>query len=202
MRLSYATVLIFLIAVFAAGTAPAQTQAQAPRVELLISGPQTLKLLARGETVHFTAVLINHSTSPVLFVPPHPDWPDERWTMWQAFDEKGRFVETVPQEFIWCDPHGTMRAQYVLPMSTLSGPKDIRDSDLVLLQPGESYELPHVGDPRLYLKFPHPGKYHLSLAYGFQPSHYRLPAGSLRSAALLQAAQLSLISSSLDITLN
>lgn len=202
MRLALPALVLLFFVTLSAGHTLAQAPAQAPAVELIISGPQTFPLLTRGTTLRFTAVLINHSTSPVLFVPPHPDWIDERWTTWGALDEKGRPVGSLPQEFLWCDPRGRMHGQRVFPMIALTPVRQIRDSDLVILQPGESYQLPHVGDPRFYLKFLHPGKYRLSLAYVFQPSHYRLASNSSHSAGLAQAASLNLVSNSLEITLN
>jgi hypothetical protein len=206
MRLTLLTRVLLLIALTAAPS-QAQSPHQPPAVELLIAGPQTLPLLARGKPVHFTATLINHSGTPILLLPPHPDWPDELWTTWQATRENGQPVADIPQEFIWCDPHGTMYAQRVFPMNAMLAmdlnipPKQIADSDLVLLKPGERYQLPHIGDPRYYAKFLHPGKYHLSLDYAFQPTHYKLPPNSAHSSALAHASPIRVVSNSLELTL-
>lgn len=204
MRLRVLVLFVAFAFVLAPVNAPSRPQDKMPRVELLLSGPEQMPLFYNGRAAKFTAFLVNRSRSPVVFIPPRKEWPEERWTKWQAVDANGRGIHDIPLDLTWCDVHGVMRTQHIegdQPINTLSDPKQIQDSELVTLQPGEKYEFPDSGDPRFFLKFPKRGKYKINLVYLFQPDHYRLPESSLRTSDLQKAPWLYATSNTLTITL-
>ena len=163
-------------------------------LELVLSGPEKMPLFRRGRGVTFHAVLVNRSQAPVTLVRPHKEWFEEH-PQWSAFDERGRSVERLPTYQMECLPLPTCP-------SVAPQPLPIRDDDLLVLKPGESYEIVGLYDPSFSLKFLNRGVYHVSLAYTFDPSHYRLPESSRKSEALKGASFLSVASNALQLRIN
>src|SRR5579862_7850241 len=56
-------------------TSPAQA---APRLELVLTGPESVPLPRKNWRPLFTALLINRSNEAIVFVPPRNDWYGER----------------------------------------------------------------------------------------------------------------------------
>jgi hypothetical protein len=176
---------------------------QAP-IELIIAGPDTVPLPRKDWRPRFTAVLINRSNDLVVFVPPRNDWYGERRLEWQAVDSKGRWLDRQPNYAIECDVHGVMRMVPDLPAPLLAiqAPKQIRDADLVVLQPGERYELKNLADPWFSLNFRRHGIYTLSLHFAFASGHYELPKNSQYASALKNSSLIEANSNELRLTIN
>jgi hypothetical protein len=133
---------------------PAPVDGQ-PALELRISGP---KIIHRGDHVEFKAVLINHSTVPVLVSPAERSHALVLATWWIATDASGAMLDY--ESIGYCPVNGL----------DYSHKWRLTDSSIRLLQPGESAEVPVTfPDPRDPLKFRKKGTYHLTLNYYFNP---------------------------------
>jgi hypothetical protein len=173
-------------------------KATPPRVELLIHGPKSFG----KEKIPFSATLINRSKIPLTIVPPKQDWYDEFWAIWSVSDPNGRELSHEPKSFVWCDGlafHGQTIPEPGVFLS--QKPKLIQESDLVTLQPGEKLEFCSLGTPAQFFRISQPGEYKLTLQYKFDPSHYVLPSGSPKAAALKAALPLDLASNTLTVKL-
>lgn len=179
-------------------------QAPSPPVELIIAGPDTVPLPQKDWRPRFTATLINRSNEPVVFVPPRNDWYGERRLEWQAVDSKGRWLDRQPNYAIECDVHGVMRMVPDLPAPVLAAepPKQIRNTDLVVLQPGERYDLKSLADPWFCLNFRRHGVYTLSLHFAFASGHYELPKNSQYASALKKSSVIEVSSNEWKLTIN
>jgi hypothetical protein len=179
-------------------------QAPSPVVELIIAGPDTVPLRRKDWRPRFTATLINRSNGPVVFVPPRNDWYGERRLEWQAVDSKGRWLDRQPNYAIECDVHGVMRMVPDLPalLLTTEPPRQIRNADVVVLQPGERYQLKTLADPWFSLNFRRHGVYTLSLHFSFAPGHYELPKNSQYASALKKSTVIEASSNELTLTIN
>jgi hypothetical protein len=179
-------------------------QAASSDVELIIAGPDTVPLPRKDLRQRFTAVLINRSKDAVVFVPPRSDWYRERRLEWQAVDSKGRWLDRQPNYAIECDVHGVMRAVPDLPAPLLAAEPStqIRDADLVVLQPGERYELKSLADPWFSLNFRRHGVYTLSLHFAFASGHYELPKNSHYASALQKSSVIEVSSNELKLTID
>jgi hypothetical protein len=196
--LPLALVLLLGVAGFSLGAA--KPAGEAVPAELVLSGPSEMPLFRKGRGVTFHATLINRSDSPLIFVPPHKDWLEERQLEWQAIDAKGRWIDRQPNYFIWCDVHGVMRAERHDFVRVIGGPpRQIQDSDVVILQRGERYEIEGLADPSFALNFLKRGVYQVSLSYSFDPSRYELPKDSKSASALKNAVSLSLTTNTLTV---
>jgi hypothetical protein len=200
-----ALVLVFPLLLCASGAqslSPVKPAVYA-NVELVISGPATMPLFRKSHGEKFTAVLINRSTKPIAFVPPHRDWDEEIFTTWDATDAKGRCVTRIPHYQMFC-VIATMYQRTIFAPTLLdpSHPKTIEDKDLLILQPGEQFELPGIADPSFNLNFPRRGTYQVTLAYSFYPEHYVVAPGSKKAALLKDAPSISATSNPLALTLN
>jgi hypothetical protein len=202
----------FLLASFATPDACGQqnTMPELPvsqestQLELVIAGPEAVPLPRKDWRPLFTAALINHSKEPIVFVPPRNDWHGERRLEWQAADSKGRWLDRQPNYAIECDVHGVMRAVPDLPAPLLDtqAPKQIRDANLIVLQPGEKYELKSLADPWFSLSFRRHGVYTLSLHFSLAPEHYALPKNSPYAEALKNSRHIEVSSNELTLTIN
>lgn len=179
-------------------------QAPTPAVELIIAGPDTVPLPRKDWRPRFTAVLINRSNDAVVFVPPRNDWYGERRLEWQAVDSKSRWLDRQPNYAIECDVRGVMRMVPDLPAPLLAvePPRQIRDADLVVLQPGERYELKSLADPWFALNFRRHGTYTLSLHFAFASGHYELPKNSRYASALRKSSVIEVSSNELKLAIN
>jgi hypothetical protein len=202
----------FLLASFATSDARGQQNTvpalpvsqESTQLELMIAGPEAVPLPRKDWRPLFTAVLINRLKEPVVFVPPRNDWYGERRLEWQAVDTKGRWLDRQPNYAIECDVHGVMRAVPDLPAPLLDtqAPKQIRDADLIVLQPGEKYELKSLADPWFSLNFRRHGVYTLSLYFSLASEHYALPKNSPYAEALKNSSHIEVSSNELTLTIN
>jgi len=189
---------ILLITAPPDGLGQQNRKAARPRVELVIQGP---KFFGNGAEP-FTATLINRSRIPVTVVPPKPDWYEEYSTIWTVSDPNGRELSHEPKTLIWCDGLAFHSQTIPEPGVFLSQkPKLVQESDLVTLQPGEKLEFCKLGDPMQFFRIKRPGEYKVTLQYKFDPSHYVLPGGSPKAAALKNAMPLDLASNTLKVAL-
>jgi hypothetical protein len=208
----FAIAAAFLLASFATPDALGQQSAlpkfaasqEFTQLELVIAGPEAVPLPRKDWRPLFTALLINHSKEPVVLLPPRNDWYGERRLEWQAADSKGRWLDRQPNYAIECDVHGVMRAVPDLPAPLLDtqAPKQIRDSDLIVLQPGEKYELRSLADPWFSLNFRRHGVYTLSLHFSLASEHYALPKSSPYAVALKNSSHIEVTSNELTLTIN
>lgn len=195
------------------GVAAAREQNPAPQLpvgrestqlELVIAGPEAVPLPRKSWRPLFTAVLVNRSKETVVFVPPRNDWYGERRLEWQAADSNGQWLDRQPNYAIECDVHGVMRAVPDLPAVLLATepPRQIRDTDVVVLQPGEEYDLKSLADPWFSLNFRRHGVYTLSLHFSLASEHYQLPRNSRYVAALNASGDAEVASNELKLTIN
>ena len=215
LRAIAATLVASALSLAAADGACGQSAADgsAPDVAVVLSGASLLPLISKGRAPSFHAVVVNRSSAPAVFVRPHADWPEEQRLEWHAYysDKRAiaRFpdnvveVERLPNDVIWCDPHGVMRAEPAefFYANQRKAPREIQDADLVILQPGESYEIPWLSDPTFVLKFLKRGAYGVNVSFEFDPTRYRLAAGSKHAAAFAQAKAFYLSSNTVSLTL-
>jgi hypothetical protein len=173
-------------------------KAPRPRIELVIHGPKSFT----DGTAPFTATLINRSKIPLTFVPPKQDWYDEFWAIWSVSDASGRELSHEPKSFVWCDGVAFHAQTIPEPGVFLSlKPKLIQESELIVLQPGEKLEFCRFGSPAQFFRMKQSGEYKVTLQYKFDPSHYVLPSGSPKAAALKTALPLDLASNTLTVKL-
>lgn len=184
-------------------TLSADANSKAP-LQLTISGPEDVPLPRRDWRQRFTAVLTNRSDETVVFVPPRNDWYGELRLEWQAIDSKGRWLDRQPNNVIECSPRGVMRMvpEVPAPLLTTEPPRQIRDTDLVVLRPGERYELKNLADPWYSLNFRRHGVYTLSLHFSLVSKHYALPKNSRYAAALQNSRAIEVASNELKLTIN
>ena len=88
------------------------------------------------------------------------------------------------------------------PLLAAGPPRLIRDADLVVLQPGERYELKSLADPWFSLNFRRHGIYTLSLHFAFASSHYELPKNSHYASALKKSSVIEVSSNEWKLTIN
>jgi hypothetical protein len=179
-------------------------QVQSPQLELMIAGPEAVPIPRRDWRQRFTAVLINRSNETIVFVPPRNDWYGERRLEWQALDSRGEWLDRQPNNVIECDVHGVMRMVPDIPavLLTAEPPKQIREADLVVLQPGESYAIKSLADPWFALNFRRHGVYTLSLHFSPASEHYALPKNSHFVTALKNSSSIAVDSNELKLTIN
>jgi hypothetical protein len=123
-----------------------------PKLEIKLSGPTTVRPGASLESEIYNALLTNRSAEPLVFVVRNGFLMDANWD-WSVTDAKGQpvgmglvlrgYCGTVPGE----DPNARF----------------LRDSDLLVLGPGESHEFPILPGPSDDYSFPSAGTYHLTV---------------------------------------
>jgi hypothetical protein len=180
------------------------TGANSQPLQLMITGPESVPLPRTSWRPLFTAVLINRSNETIVFVPPRNDWYGERRLEWQARNSRGNWLDRQPNYAIECDPQGVMRAVPDLPAPLLAAepPRQIRDADVVVLQPGERYELKSPADPWFALNFRRHQVYKLSLHFALASEHYALPQNSAYAAALKASGAIDVTSNELNLAIN
>jgi hypothetical protein len=136
-------------------------------VELVISGPHVVH---RGENLWFAAALTNRSAAMIAV--PSPTSNISWWYMieggWSIADDKGRELKSKQA--------GEIRFDNMVSMPTF------RDSDFVLLKPGEKIEYSHesLGDPSDRFFFPGDGSFDISLKWHFcSPTVKNMPNGAV-----------------------
>jgi hypothetical protein len=200
---------LIAVALLAAGSSHANSRQVAtatdlaettPKLELVITGPDAVPLPRKDWRPVFTAVLTNRSNEVIVFVPPRNDWYGERRLEWHAVDSVGRWLSRQPNYAIEC-VHGVMRAVPDLPGPLLTAvpPRQIADADLVVLQPGESYQLKSLADPWFALNFRRHAEYTLTLRFSLASEHYQLPKNSRFTEALKKSSALEVASNELKL---
>jgi hypothetical protein len=181
---------------------PAELAQGAPKLELVITGPETVPLPRKNWRPLFTAVLTNRSNEVIVFVPPRNDWYGERRLEWQAVDSQGHWLDRQPNYAIEC-VHGVMRAVPDLPglLLTAVPARQIVDADVVVLQPGESYAIKSLADPWFALNFRKHTEYTLSLRFSLASEHYQLPKNSRYTEALKNSNSLEVVSNELKLAI-
>jgi hypothetical protein len=113
-------------------------------------------------------------------------------------------LDRQPNYAIECDVHGVMRAVPDLPAPLLDtqAPKQIRDADLIVLQPGEKYGLQSLADPWFSLNFRRHDEYTLSLHFSLLSERYALPKNSPYAEALKNSSRIEVSSNELTLTIN
>ena len=214
LRFNLLTILIAALATQAWASAPAAHAQQTPPsqipaaspqpLELVITGPETVPLPRKNWRPLFTAVLVNRSDKTVVFVPARNDWYGERRLEWQAADAKGEWLDRQPNYAIECDVHGVMRMVPDVPAGLLTAEpaRQIRDADIVVLKPSESYAIKSLADPWFSLNFRRHGVYTLSLHFSLASEHYALPKNSHFLAALKDSGSIAVDSNELKLTIN
>jgi hypothetical protein len=136
-----------------------------PAAELAISGPQVVH---RGDNLWFTATLTNRSNATIAL--PSSTSSICWWYMieggWSITDKKGKELPSKP----------TGAFDNTVSMPTF------KDSDFVLLKPGEKIEYNHetLGDPSDTFLFPGNGFFEVSLRWHFcAPTVKDLPNGTV-----------------------
>jgi hypothetical protein len=135
-----------------------------PKIEIKLSGPTTVRPGESLESQIYNALLTNRSAEPLVFVVRNGFLMDANWD-WSVTDPKGQpvgmglvlrgYCGTVPGE----DPNARF----------------LRDSDLLVIGPGESHEFPVLPGPSDDYSFPSAGTYHLTVTLTYVPpnaDHY------------------------------
>jgi hypothetical protein len=129
-----------------------------PKIEMKLSGPTTVLPSESLESNNFRALLTNRSAERLVFVVRSGMLMNARWD-WNVTGAKGMpigmgfvlhgYCGTVPGE----DPNARF----------------LRDSDLLVLGPGESHEFPVLPGPSDDYSFPSAGTYHLTVTLTYVP---------------------------------
>jgi hypothetical protein len=135
-----------------------------PKVEIKLNGPTTVRAGASLESTIIQALLTNRSAEPLVFVVRNGMLMDAKWD-WTVTDAKGTPIGMgfVPHGFCGTVPGEDPNARF------------LRDSDLVVLGPGESHEFPVLPGPSDDYSFPSAGTYHLAVTLTYVPpnaDHY------------------------------
>ena len=129
--------------------APAQKVPSTPQapLELRISGPG---ILHTGQTLFFKVTLINRSSAPIAISTREPGTtlPTFSWRIRNLSGERNPTRE----------PH-----VIVCPLSGVP----LKDSDIIVLRPGEHFDVQKPGDPSETFIFPGKGLYFATYAYSF-----------------------------------
>lgn len=164
VALAWLMPLALLISARSQGQAVGGTASSTP-VELTISGPLVIHV---GENLQFTATLTNRSTQ-VIAVPAigSQDWIYMVGEWWKIADKSGRLLRFKPPTD--------------QPYDHMVGMPILRDSDFILLKPGEKIEYGRetLGDPSDRFLFPRRGTYFVSLSWKFcAPNVQHGPSGA------------------------
>ena len=142
----------------------AQPAKPAP-VELALSGPQTVH---RGDNLWFTATLTNRSDATIAV--PSSTSSISWWYMieggWSVTDKKGK----------------RLTSKQTGAFDNMTSMQTFKDTDFVLLKPGEKVEYNHetLGDPSDIFLFPGNGFFNVSLRWHFcTPTVKDLPNGTV-----------------------
>lgn len=153
MRRPIALLFSLLAALGTLAVPPSKAQRDVPTlVELQLSGP---RLIRRGDTLHFKAVLVNRSTKPVAFALRQGGWDCDGVFSWAITDAGGHLLPPVPRDpiqgMICCLTSG------------------ISEEEVIVLQPGEKHEVPALSDPSDVFAFHGKGFYKVTLQFLFRP---------------------------------
>jgi hypothetical protein len=147
-------VVAFSLLLGSASNSQSHAQSAAPALsplELRISGP---RLIRRGETLKFKAVIVNRSPQPVAFAFRQGGWDCDGVFRWKITDTGDHLLPPVPREpirGICCLTNG------------------VSEDEIIVLQPGEKREATELGDPSDLYGFPRNGFYRVTLRLMFTP---------------------------------
>jgi hypothetical protein len=136
--------------------APSQPQTRTPDtslIELRITGPRLIRV---GEKLSFKGVIANNSTQPIAFALRQGGWDCDgvfSWKITDAADRQLPPMERPPVTGMIC--------------CLTSG---VSEDELIVLQPGQKYELPELSDPSDDFTFPGKGFYRVSLRFFYRPA--------------------------------
>jgi hypothetical protein len=152
----FAAVLLLGLGTQVRATPPRKQPMPQPPLELRISGPG---FIHDGQAVKYKAMLINRSSEPVVLASP-----DSRLDFnlnWTITDPSGRPLSSRP--FFYCPVGG--KGWY----SDLK--RNLKDSDIRVLQPGEKLEFSFDDISDSYL-FPGYGRYQVICVYSYVPPQF------------------------------
>jgi hypothetical protein len=143
-----------------------------PHKQPTLQGPLELKVIGpgfihEGEAVKYKAVLINRSSGPIILASR-----DSRLDFditWAISDLSGRELPRAPFKGIICPVGGKGWYQNLT--------RRMKDSDLTILQPGESLEFRFDDISDSYL-FPGHGRYQVAFVYTYVPPQFEGRAGT------------------------
>ena len=146
-----------------------------PKVEIKLSGPTTVRPGESLESNIFNALLTNRSAEPLVFIVPNGFLVGSNWE-WSVTDAKDMplGIGFVPRGYCGTMPGQDPNARF------------LRDSDLLVLTPGESHEFPVLPGPSDDYSFPSAGTYHLKVRLTYVPpnaDHYFDERGKRQRAA-------------------
>lgn len=160
MRPSFAAFLLFACISLSLGRLGAESERRSPRkipkVEIKLSGPQSLAARYSLESQLFTARLTNRSEEPLVLFVRNGFLLNTHWD-WTVTDDKGL---PLGMELVLRGMCGTVPYD---PKANV-----LRDSDVLVLNPGESHEFLVSGPSDDYV-FPRAGTYHLSITLLYVP---------------------------------
>jgi hypothetical protein len=139
------------------GNGSAQKVPASP-LELRISGPG---LIRTGQTLLFKVTLINHSSAPIAISMREPGTSLSTF-FWRITNSSGKENPTPEPRLFWCPVTG-------VPLSP-------SDSDIIVLRPGEHFDVKKPGDPSDDFVFPGKGLYFVTFSYRFTAYSYRFTA--------------------------
>jgi hypothetical protein len=135
-----------------------------PKVAIKLIGPTTVRPGESLESNIFHALLTNRSAEPLVFVVRNGFLMDANWD-WSVTDAKG---QTIGMGLVLHGYCGTVPGKD-------PNARFLRDSDLVVLGPGQSHEFPVLPGPSDDYSFPSAGTYHLAVTLTYVPpnsDHY------------------------------
>jgi len=135
-----------------------------PIVEIKLSGPTTVRPSESLESNIFRALLTNRSAEPLVFVVRNGILMNAMWD-WSVTDPKG---VPIGMAFVLHGYCGTVPGED-------PNTRFLRDSDLLVLGPGESHEFMILPGPSDDYSFPSAGTYHLAVTLTYVPpnsDHY------------------------------
>lgn len=157
--------LLALLAVHPLGRAQTPNSTSPSPVELAIAGPHVVR---RGNNVWFTAILTNRSNATIAV--PSSTSSIAWWYMiqggWSITDKKGK----------------QLTSKQTGAFDNMTSMPTFKDTDFVLLKPGEKVEYNHetLGDPSDIFSFPGNGFFDVSLRWHFcTPTVKSLPNGTV-----------------------
>jgi hypothetical protein len=138
-----------------------QSPRKAPKIEIQLSGPKTVRPSESLESQIFHALLTNRSAEPQVFIVRDGYLMNADWD-WTVTDSLGSPIgmELVEHGFCGTPPYSA---------ESLEAASRLHDSDLFVLAPGESHEFPIPGGPSDDYYFPSAGTYHLSVTLTYVP---------------------------------
>jgi hypothetical protein len=134
-----------------------------PKVELALSGPTTVRAVESLATQRYKVLLTNRSQEPLVLFARNDFLLNAQWS-WIVTDAKGRPIgmEFFPTYHGFCGTPGYSE-------EAVAAWHRLHDSDVVVLNPGESYGFAIPVGPSDDYNFPNAGTYRLSVTLRYMP---------------------------------